>query len=193
MGKNLNVTQVREHLPNDVYFNKNNIGTIRFRLKLDRKLTPEDAEMVAKEYLKKIEEDKTEAREKKRVYHLINPMYKHCIKYKVDCYSACCRFLEYRYSNFIETPDRVPSNPKFKENEGYYWNKFMKKTGYFQLSAADICKELDIKDMQLYIFNQHFKEFCDWVDEHKKVLNKHHRQRWVDYSHLAYNGVTEDF
>lgn len=126
--------------------------------------------------------------EKKRRYAIVRDaiyrplIYTHRIK--VDIQSAATDFLRYKLLNFIETPDRIP--PNRPEEKGYWYDKILKKTGY-------LAGTIDIRDKTWYIYENHLDEFIDWVIEHKDSLSKPRKSEFIDYSELAYNGVTDDF
>lgn len=187
----LTITHIAEYLPKDVKISKFDIGNIRFRLNIKTKLLPEHAEIIAIEYLKKLQEDKAIEKENRRIYQLVSPMYKFCSKFKIDCYSACCRFLEYKYGAFLETPDRLPY--KSLEKDGYWWNAIMNKTGYFKDSAGDICKRMNINHIEYYILMNDIDEFYKWIVINKRNLNKHFKSSYVDYSSMAYNNSSDNY
>ena len=41
--------------------------------------------------------------------------------------------------------------------------------------------------------NNLIEEFEKFIRDNHKNLNKYFKPRYIDYSHLAYNGVTDDF
>lgn len=95
------------------------------------------------------------------------------IKYKIDVYHAMCRFVEYKYSTLVT---------------GKYGNT------YYDKSCADLLKEMNIEFMESHIVdNGLLKDWEAFVNERKEQLPKYRKARYVDYSHLAYNGVTDDF
>ena len=191
-----NITSVKKFLPEEIKFNKYDLSRVCYTLRKKGILSltrEEHSELIANEYLIILEQEKTKKIQDKIDYKKVSNLYKICIPFKIDCYSASARFIEYKYSEFIECPDRKPSNPLYKEEDGYFYNHIMKKTGYFKKCCANLMKELNICNHQLHIVENHIEEFKKFIYDHNKVLKKHVRNNYIDYSHLAYNGVTDDF
>ena len=192
-----NITSVLVHLPESTNFGKHDLNTCSFLLrrrldpvrKLDREL---DSKAIADIFieLKKLEKEKLI--EKKAIYKKVTVLYHICIPYQRDCVSACINFLLQKHGTFVETPEREPVKP-FKVEEGHYYHKVMKKTGYFKQSLADICREKGIENYQLYIVDNYLEEFHKFVKDNCKVLPRYYKPRYEDYSHLAYNNVADDF
>lgn len=193
-----NITSVTPYLPINISFNKSDLSECAYILyhrknntKLDRET---DSKKVARIFIekvlvarvKKIEDEKILRKKITVLYHL-------CIRYKVDCYSACCRFIEYKFSPFIECPDRAPNNKNYTEQQGGWWNKIILKTGYYKYSCGDLCKQMNIKNHQEYIVDNLLSEFKEFINVNHKVLAKHFKQTYTDYSHMAYNGSVDDF
>lgn len=188
-----NLTSVKEFLPKNTWFSKNDLNNISKKLgKPLCDINREDSESIAKIYLLQEKERKLEDLEKKKIEIEISELYRICVPFKVDCYTAGCRFMEIIYSKFIETPDRIPIAP-YKESDGHFFNKILQKTGYHEKSCACIMKDMGIKNHLKFILDNHKEDFIKFIHSKHKVLNKHFRIRYVDYSHLAYNGVSNDF
>ena len=189
-----NPTSVLEHLPKGTSFYKHNMSEVLYRLRLKDivGITRENSKVIADEYLLMLEEQKQKAKQDKINYKRISKLYRICIPYKVDCYHACCRFIEYKFCEFVLTPDRLPTVP-YKEEQGYWYNHIMKTTGYFKGSCGDWCEKTGNHNHQLYILENLLYEFKQFIKENHKILNKYRKRKYIDYSHLAYNGVTDDF
>ena len=193
-----NITSVLKYLPQNIKFNKSDLSECSFilRNKMDikRKLDREqDSELIADTFLNLLKQRKSKIKEDEIIYKKVSALYHICVPFKVDCYNASCRFMEYKFCEFIECPDRIPSNPKYKEEEGYYWNKIMKKTGYFKDSCGSITEKMNINNHEKYIVENLLEEFKQFVKTHHRVLKKYQKRKYIDYSHLAYNGATNDF
>jgi hypothetical protein len=100
-------------------------------------------------------------------------LWQHGIKYRVDVYYALCRFIELKYGTLIK---------------GKYGNQ------YYEKSCGELCKEMGIEFMESHIVDNGLtSEWKQFIDNNHTTLKKHHKREYVDYSHLAYNGVTDDF
>lgn len=186
-----NVTSVKLYLPQEMKMYQFNLREVLYRLRLKgfTNLTREEhSKFIADEYLLMLEEQKQKEIEKKQIYKKVSVLYRMCVPYKIDCYKAICDFLRYRYCKFKSTPERKPRHP-YREEEGYWWNRIRKETGYYETCVAD----LNLGNIELYVLENHKSDFEDFIKKHHKSLYKHFKKRYVDYSNLAYNGVTEDF
>lgn len=112
-----------------------------------------------------------------------NQIYKLLLHTKRDIYACGCRFLEYKYSEF--KPQDYKSSANFKV--------FNQKYGYYVNSAADIIKSKNIQNVLDFIALNHLKEFVALVKKYKNQLPKHHKSTYINFSHLAFNGITDDF
>lgn len=191
-----NPTSVLQYLPQGTRFNKYDLSECSFilRNKMDvkRKLDREqDSKLIAHIFLQLQKEKKEKAKQDKITYKKVSKLYRICIPYKVDCYNACCRFMEYKYSEFVHTPDRIPKQEE--ESKGCWYNHIMKSTGYYKESCGAITERLKIDNFQWHIFKNCFEEFKDFIIKNNKVLKKHYKDIWQDYSHLAYNNISDDF
>lgn len=111
-------------------------------------------------------------------------VWRHGIKYKVDVFAAMCRFIEYKYSEFIEYKPPVYSSQL---------NKITDKHGYHTKSCGDLMKEKNIEFLDGHIIdNGLLNDWKEFIDKNHKVLNKHFKPTYTDYSALAYNGVADD-
>lgn len=120
----------------------------------------------------------------REIYNKLRPLYKELIHTKRNIYEAACRFIEYKLGEFIETPDRTD----------YWLNKFNNKLGYYKDSCGDILEKLNYKESPVLFVNDNYRqEFINWVISNKKNIKQHYKNNYIDYSHLAYNGVTDDF
>lgn len=117
-------------------------------------------------------------------YKALTPIYRKIIPTRVDVYNAACRYVEFiTPGSFVECPDRTD----------YSYNPIYKKRGYTKLSCGDILENQRQGDPVRWIYkNKHSEAFITWVYKNKKHLAKHHKS-YQDFSHLAYNGVTDDF
>lgn len=191
-----NISSVNKYLLQNLSITKLDLSTCSYILykeigiKLEREL---HSEKLANIYLNLIQERENKAKQDKIIYNKVSILYKICIPHKVDCYAASCRFMEYKFSTFVECPDRIPKNTKYTEKEGYWYNNIMNKTGYFKKNCNDICKDMQILNHEEYIVDNLLGEFKEFINTKHKILNKHFKRIYVDYSHQAYNGVTEDF
>lgn len=193
-----NIKSVNKYLPKNISISKYELSECSYimykelenKRKLDREL---DSKKLAGIYLDLVEKRNEKIKKDKITYNKVTNLYKICIPFKVDCYAASCRFMEYKFSTFIECPDRIPSNPKYNEKEGYWYNRITDKTGYFEKSCADICKDMGINNHEEYIVDNLLKEFKIFITNKHKILDKYFKRTFADYSHLAYNGVTDDF
>lgn len=101
------------------------------------------------------------------------PIWQYGIRYRIDVYAGLCRFIEYKYGTLIT---------------GKYGNQ------YYDKSCADICEEMDIRYMETHIIEKGLlNEWKAYVDNFHSTLPKYSKRGYVDYSHLAYNGVADDF
>lgn len=100
------------------------------------------------------------------------PIWDYTKQFRRDTYNAMCRFLEFKYSEF--------------KNNGSF--------DYPVDSAGDIMKEKNIEFMETHIMeNNLLDEYKQFVLERKTTLMAYFKPVYQDYSHLAYNGVTDDF
>jgi len=190
-----NVTSVSFYLPENHHISKFDLSEACYSLRkkgfisLNRK---QHSKLIAEEHLALLEKKRLKVIQDKLDYKKISVLYRICIPFKVDCYSACCRFIEWKFCEFIPTPDRLPIAP-YKEEQGYWYNHIMKTTGYFKESCGNWCKKTGTCNHQLYIVENLLDEFKQFIKKNYKVLDKYRKSKYVDYSHLAYNGVTNDF
>ena len=187
----LNATKIKEFLPERITFNRRDISQINHRLNIKN---PDEtmAKTYAEEYLKILDEQVLAIKKQKEIYKKLSELYKHCAQYKVDCYYTACRFVELKLSNFIECKDRMPFNQK--EEKGNWYNVYTRKTGYFEKSCYSILKEKnETKDPVEYVFNNFKEEFKEFVSLNYKILKKHHKNTYQDYSYLAFNNIADDF
>jgi len=104
------------------------------------------------------------------------PLWNYGKSLHIDVYAACCRFIEHIYC---------------KE-----WQDHWDGNRYAKISCGDIMKERNIEFQDGHIMDMGLLEdFKKWVKENKgtKLILAYHKPTYTDYSHLAYNGVTEDF
>jgi hypothetical protein len=99
------------------------------------------------------------------------PIWEYGCKFKIDVYNSMCRFIEYKYAKDIV------------------------KYGYsMKQCCADIMEEKGFKLMETHIIdNDLLDEYKKFIKINRKTLKKHFGSGYSDFSHLAYNGVTDDF
>lgn len=182
----LNPTSINQYLTKKTLVHKYDLHEIVNRLGRNNR---EDAKEAAEIWLTILEERKQALIDERKREQSYSPLYRICVPFKVDCYNALCRFIEFKYSEFIYTPDRIPKNPQFTEEQGYWYNSIIKKTGYFSKSCGHILNNQDPREVVLPMI----EEFKQFILNHHKVLKKYRKFEFKDYSHLAYNGVTDDF
>lgn len=191
-----NPTSVNAYLPKKKHVYKYNLRDIKTVLKETGKIIFEreaDSKLFADTWLLMLEEEKQRKIAENNLRKELLVLYHHCMKYKVHTYNAMCRFMEYKFSNFIECPDRIPTHNNFKEEDGSWFNKIIKKTGYYGESCGDLLKNnTKFGNHEKYILDNLKDEFCEWVDKHHNVLDKHFKQTWTDYSSMAYNNSADD-
>ena len=198
MESKLNITALRASFPKGVEISKHDLSDLKRQLGI-QKPTVDDSKLFVDTYLANLTEQKTEKIKQAKIEREISELYRFCTQWKIDCYAACCRFIEYKHSLFIDCPERIPVAPH-KEASGHFYNKIMCKTGYFKQSSADILEEKNINKKHVnhrlspveYVFYNHKQEFKVFVSMKKKVLNKHVRSQFVDFSSMAYNGCAND-
>lgn len=161
-----------------------NLALSNFRYKYKRKATLDDVNEVFKIFVNEwYDYYIIKPKMKKLWYKSLLPMYRRIIPIKVDVYAAACRYVEYiTPGSFVECPDRTD----------YWYDPLYKKKGYIEKSADGILKDTKLSPEQWIYKNKKVDEFVDWVYKNKKHLKKHHKG-YTDFSHLAYNGVADDF
>lgn len=179
-----NSTSINKYLSLDKQVYKHNINSICKRLNvsikdLDRDV---DSKLLADTWILMLKEQLLAHKEQIAIEKRLSILYRYCIPYKVDCFNALCRFMEFKFGRFIDTPDR----------HDYWFNPIVDKLGYFENSCGDICKEMQIKDHRVYILDNLKQEFFDYIDKYNMYLAKYRKSQWIDYSHLAYNNVADD-
>lgn len=113
------------------------------------------------------------------------PIWHYGCSIKVDVYSVMCRFIEYKFADWVDCPDRSYSKQWYNAGLGRY--------GYYKNSCGDIMKEKKIEFLETFIIEQGL--LTEWKDFAYKVRKEypHYRRTYQDFSHLAYNNVTDDF
>lgn len=101
------------------------------------------------------------------------PIWRYGKSLGIDVYDSMCRFLESTY-------------PAYRFTVGGEM--------YNAMTAARVCEEKGIEFMETYIMNNDLLEsYKKFVSDHRNTLKKYFKPTYTDYSHLAYNGVTDDF
>lgn len=125
-------------------------------------------------------------RENQQYRMLAKTIYRPLIHTKRDLTKSARMFLQYKFGKFVECPDR----------DNYWLDPFINKKGYYDGLTVKI--NPGHEPMLLFIVDNGLtEEFKEWVIKHKSILPKHRSVRSsscsIDFSHLAYNGVTDDF
>lgn len=101
------------------------------------------------------------------------PIWQYGCTLKIDVFEMMCRFMEFMFSDFY------PPNHVGKV--------------YPKKSCGDIMKEKNIEFLETFIVDNNLLDDWKKFATVKRKEYPWYRRTYQDYSHLAYNGVTDDF